>query len=99
MAPLRLTDDQLSAVFAAAQPLARHAREDFLEALAARLGQCSELGDGAVYRVIREVQAEFWEPPRDEQVNPAPRKYRETDNAAKWETARNRERSGRTSAG
>jgi hypothetical protein len=74
MAPLRLTGDQLSAVFAAAQPLARNVREDFLEALGARLQQYPELGDGAVYRVIREVQREFWEPPHLEH-GPQPRKW------------------------
>lgn len=98
MGPLKLTDDQLSAVMRAAAPLAQNVREDFLETLAARLCGLRELGNGVVFRVIREVQAEFWEPPRDEQVNPAPRKYRETSNAAKWEAARHGQRGGRSGA-
>jgi hypothetical protein len=99
MAPLRLTDDQLTAVFAAAQPLDPDVREGFLEALAGRLGQCRELGDGIVFRTIKEVQRQFWVPPRDTHVNLAPRKYRETSNAAKLEAARNGQRGGRASAG
>jgi len=92
--PLRLTDNQLSAVLSAAQPLAQNVREDFLEALAARLQQCSELGDGLVFRIIREVQAEFWEPPRDTHVNLSP----QTSNAAKWRSACDRKPSSRSVA-
>jgi hypothetical protein len=96
MGPLKLTDDQLSAVMRAAAPLAQNVREDFLETLAARLCGLRELGDGAVYRVIREVQAEFLEPPHFEH-GPQPRKW-ETSNAAKWQSACDRQRGGRSTA-
>jgi hypothetical protein len=97
MGPLKLTDDQLSAVMRAAAPLAQNVRKDFLQALAARLCGLRELGDGVVYRTIKEVQAEFWEPPHFEH-GPQPRKWETSSNAAKWEAARNRERGGGSGA-
>jgi hypothetical protein len=60
--PLHLTDDQLAAVLRAAEPLAVGDRDAFLQDIAAALrGQ--ELGDGAVYRVIAEVQRRYYDPP------------------------------------
>jgi hypothetical protein len=60
--PLALTDDQLAAVMRAAQPLAVGDRDKFLQDVAAALrGQ--ELGDGAVYRTIAQVQRKYYDPP------------------------------------
>ena len=53
--PLRLTDDQLTAVLRAAEPLAIGDRGAFLQDVAAALkGQ--ELGDGTVYRTIAQQE-------------------------------------------
>jgi hypothetical protein len=60
--PIFLNDEELTAVFAAAQPIEPGRRSAFLEALASRLrGQ--EVGPGAVGRAIRELQRDFWTPP------------------------------------
>jgi len=60
--PLRLTDDQLTAVLRAAEPLAIGDRGAFLQDVAAALkGQ--ELGDGTVYRTIAQVQRRYYDPP------------------------------------
>jgi hypothetical protein len=60
---LALTDDQMSAVLRAAQPLDRGVREAFLQALAHELRTCGALGDGRVFRAIAEVQRRYWDPP------------------------------------
>jgi hypothetical protein len=60
--PIALTDSQLAAVTAAAQPLAPADRSAFLEAVAAAL-RGREVGDGAVYLAISEVQRKFRDPP------------------------------------
>jgi hypothetical protein len=53
--PLRLSDDELDAVMAAARPLARDQRDAFLHAVAHALsGQ--EIGPGTVARTCRELQ-------------------------------------------
>jgi hypothetical protein len=60
--PLHLTDDQLTAVMRAAEPLAIGDRGAFLLDVAAALaGQ--ELGDGTVYRAIAQVQKRYYDPP------------------------------------
>jgi hypothetical protein len=63
MAPIRLTDEQLDAVLRAAQPLPVAARDQFLVDLAAAL-QGQVLGDGAVFRTIRDVQRRHHDPPQ-----------------------------------
>jgi hypothetical protein len=63
MPPLALSDSQLDAVLAAAAPLPVTARDQFLVDLAAAL-QGQDLGDGAVYRAIREVQRRHHDPPQ-----------------------------------
>jgi hypothetical protein len=60
--PLRLTDDQLTAVLRAAEPLAVGDRGAFLQDVAAAL-QGQELGDGTVYRTVAEVQRKYYDPP------------------------------------
>jgi hypothetical protein len=60
--PLRLTDDQLTAVLRAAEPLAVGNRGAFLQEVASAL-QGEELGDGMVYRVVAMVQRRYYDPP------------------------------------
>jgi hypothetical protein len=61
--PLRLTDDELNAIYAACRPLAPRDRDPFLQALAQALSTTGELGPGAVYRAIRDVQRRYFDPP------------------------------------
>jgi hypothetical protein len=61
-AALRFSDSQLDQIFRAAAPLAPGDRAAFLEDVASALrGQ--PLGDGAVFRVTREVQRRYFHPP------------------------------------
>jgi hypothetical protein len=61
--PIRLSDDELSAVMLAAQPLAPAARDGFLRAVASSMQSCGEIGPGAVHRAIVAAQREHFEPP------------------------------------
>ncbi len=60
---VRLTDDELSAVMAACQPLPPDARDGFLRAVASSLQSCGEVGPGAVHRAIVAAQREHFSPP------------------------------------
>jgi hypothetical protein len=71
MPPIALSDEQLSAVFDAARPLPRASREAFLLDLATALQGQENLGDGTVFRLIREVQRWHFDPPQfDERSEP-----------------------------
>jgi hypothetical protein len=61
--PLRLTDQELDAVFAAARPLEPGLRDPFLQAVANALNGAGEIGPGTVARVCREMQRQFFNPP------------------------------------
>jgi hypothetical protein len=61
--PVRLTDAQASAVFAAAHPLASDRRSDFLTDVARALSRLPMVGDGAVHRVVIDVQRKYFDPP------------------------------------
>ena len=61
--PLNFTDDQLDQIFRAAQPLTPSERAAFLEDLASVLRELPHLGDGQLYRTIREVQRRHYDPP------------------------------------
>jgi hypothetical protein len=63
MPPIKLTDDELTAVLAAAKPIAIDRRDDFLQAVANELSRYAELGPGIVHRVIVQVQRDFFDPP------------------------------------
>ena len=63
MPPLRLTNAELEAVMAAAQPLAIEQRAAFLQQVAAGLASSPEIGPGVVHRVIRDVQKALFDPP------------------------------------
>jgi hypothetical protein len=63
MPPLRLTDCQITAIFAAARPLAVQDRDPFLQEVAAALAGIADPGDGDVARAIRAVQRKHFDPP------------------------------------
>jgi hypothetical protein len=63
MSPLRLSDDELNAVFAAAKPLDPDLRDPFLRAVAAALQGQTVIGPGLVARVCAELQRQFFRPP------------------------------------
>jgi hypothetical protein len=65
--PLALTDNQYDAVCRACEPILPGDRDAFLRALANVLrGEPQPLGDGSVFRAIRALQREFWQPPPPE---------------------------------
>ena len=70
MPPIRLTDDELSAVLAAARPLAVEMRDPFLRAVATALEGSKVIGPGVVARTCAELQRQFFDPPRS--AIPAP---------------------------
>jgi hypothetical protein len=59
MPPIKLTDAELDAVFAAAAPLPLASRDPFLCAVANALSAISERGPGVVFRICRELQHRF----------------------------------------
>jgi hypothetical protein len=61
--PLRLTDAQLTHIFAAAAPLAVQDRDGFLLDVAAALAGIADPGDGDVARAIRQTQRRHFDPP------------------------------------
>ena len=61
--PLSISDNQLDAILHACEPLQPMERSAFLAALAHRL-RGEEIGDGLLFRVIREVLREIWTPPQ-----------------------------------
>jgi hypothetical protein len=63
MSPIKLSDDELSAVLAAARPLPVDLRDPFLHAVAHELSGRAEVGPGVVHRVCRELQRQFFSPP------------------------------------
>jgi hypothetical protein len=62
MRPIALTDRQLAAIIAAAEPLAPADRSPFLAEVAAAL-QGQEIGDGMVHRACADAWTKFWHPP------------------------------------
>ena len=61
--PLSLSDAQMTALLQAAAPLDRDLREPFLLAVARALQGREPLGDGLVFRTIKQMQREFFHPP------------------------------------
>jgi hypothetical protein len=64
MPPIALTDSQMMAILAAAAPLAAHDRNPFLMEVAQLLQALPEVGDGALHRVIMQVQRRHFDPPQ-----------------------------------
>lgn len=60
--PLRLTDEQLTAIMRGAQPLAPNRRDAYLREIADALAG-RELGDGTVARAIRTAQKRHFDVP------------------------------------
>jgi hypothetical protein len=63
MPPIHLTDEQISALFAAAHPLPPDSRSAFLEHCARELAALPAIGDGAVHRVVMATQRLYFDPP------------------------------------
>ena len=61
-APIKLTDEQLAVIMAAAEPLPVADRDPFLQDVAERL-RGHEIGDGLIHRVIAEAQRKYFTPP------------------------------------
>jgi hypothetical protein len=62
MPPLRLSDSELDAVFAAARPLDPDLRDPFLRAVANALQGRTIIGPGVVARTCAELQRQFFHP-------------------------------------
>jgi hypothetical protein len=60
---LSLTDDELTCVMDAARPIAPDRRSAFMEYVVTELSRCPEIGPGSLFRVVREAQRQFLEPP------------------------------------
>ena len=60
---IRLSEQQMLAVAAAATPLAVRARGLFLERWARAIARQPEVGDGSLYRLIARVQRKYYDPP------------------------------------
>jgi hypothetical protein len=76
MPPLRLTDSQITAIFAAARPLAVQDRDPFLQDVAGLVQGIPDPGDGDVARAIRAVQRKHFDPPlADERAQPHSRAW------------------------
>lgn len=63
MPPVKLTDDELTAVMSAARPLPIEMRDAFLHAVAHELSSRNVIGPGTVHQVCRELQRHFFDPP------------------------------------
>jgi hypothetical protein len=64
MTPIRLSDEELAAVFNAARPLAVDRRDAFLQLVADELARLNgSHGPGDVYRAIRAAQRVYFDPP------------------------------------
>jgi hypothetical protein len=61
--PISLSDEQLTSLMAAAQPLAPADRDPFLRAIAARFYGHSQIGDGELGRAIRDLQRDYFKAP------------------------------------
>jgi hypothetical protein len=63
MSPIRLSDSELDAVMRAARPLDVRVRDQFLQEVASELQRCGEIGPGALFKILRETQRRFFDPP------------------------------------
>jgi hypothetical protein len=81
--PLQLSDSEITMVMQLSRPLSPAQRVAFLEMLATKLDGQRELGDGAIYRLCRELQREYFNPPQFG-----------SDNGGKYDRLRRRARTG-----
>jgi hypothetical protein len=63
MPPLKLSDEQLTAIMRGAAPLAPNRRSVFLREVADALATAGEIGDGTVNTAIRTVQKRHFDVP------------------------------------
>jgi hypothetical protein len=63
MPPLSLSDEELSLSRSLAEPIAYGRRDEFLQAVAATLGNCPQPGPGVTHRVARDVHSNTSAPP------------------------------------
>lgn len=61
--PISLTDDEMTAILAASQPLEPDDRVPFLEAVVAAVARLAVRGPGSTFRIIRETQRAHFHPP------------------------------------
>ena len=63
MSPLSLDDAEMDQVMSACAPLPPERRDAFLQAIAAELAGCPEIGPGSVHRAIGATQRRFYDAP------------------------------------
>jgi hypothetical protein len=63
MPPIRLSDDELDAVLAAARPIAVDLRDAFLQGVAHALAGHKEIGPGLVHRICHEQLRKYFDAP------------------------------------
>src|SRR5262245_46789923 len=73
MAPISLSDEELTAIMSACQPLDVQSRGPFLEVVARALQGCDVIGPGTVHRIIVETQRHFFHPPNLSRANASTR--------------------------
>jgi hypothetical protein len=64
--PLKLNDSEMSLLLTLSAPIDQRLRPDFLRAVAVELETrqvAGGIGEGAIHRVARTVQRQFWQPP------------------------------------
>lgn len=61
--PIALSDEQMSAIWAAAMPLDVKVRGAFLEDVAKEISRHPILGDGLLHRLIMVIQRKHFDPP------------------------------------
>lgn len=61
--PLALSDSEITTIMGLARPLLPDQRIAFFEIIATKLRGHRDLGDGAIYRLCRELQREMLIPP------------------------------------
>jgi hypothetical protein len=61
--PISLSDEQLDAVMRACAPLQPHERSELLAKLADHLRAVPDVGDGELFRLLRELVHQTWRPP------------------------------------
>jgi len=72
----KLNDEQRSQVMRAAAPLGRGTRLAFMRDLATELTKVDLIGDGALFRVLREVQKRHFDAPDLSRAHGKTAKYR-----------------------
>lgn len=72
---LNLSDSELSALMAAAEPLAPDRRDAFVREVASELARCPVIGSGSLHRIVAEVQRHHYNAPLLDGRLPGPGKH------------------------